>query len=139
DVFRKVGRGGARSRHGLVGPPARRAAARLLAAPKRQSREGGRVHVADRHGKRVGRVVRRRYRGAPEQALDHVLPLRSLDAAVTGALGAGVDAEDPHASEASISFSEMSKFDETFCTSSWSSSASISLTICWAGLPSSFT
>ena len=38
--------------------------------------------------------------------------------AVTGAVGAGVDAEDPHASEASISFSEMSKFDETFCTSS---------------------
>ena len=41
-----------------------------------------------------------------------------LDAAVTGALGAGVDAEDPHASEASISFSSMSKFDQTCCTSS---------------------
>src|SRR5262249_56733023 len=62
-----------------------------------------------------------------------------LDAAVAGAVGAGVDAEDPHASEASISFSEMSKFDETFCTSSWSSSSPISFTICCTGLPSSFT
>src|SRR5262249_17964315 len=53
-----------------------------------------------------------------------------LDAAVTGALGPGIDAEDDHASEASISFSEMSKFDEMFCTSSWSSRASISFTIC---------
>ena len=62
-----------------------------------------------------------------------------LDAAVTGALGTGVDAENLHASEASISFSSMSKFDQTCCTSSWSSSASISLTICCASLPSSFT
>ena len=62
-----------------------------------------------------------------------------FDAAVTGALGAGVDAEDSHASEASISFSEMSKLDHTCCTSSWSSSASINFTICCAGLPSSFT
>ena len=41
-----------------------------------------------------------------------------FDAAVAGAHGPGVDAEDFHASDASISFSEMSKFDETFCTSS---------------------
>ena len=41
-----------------------------------------------------------------------------LDAAVAGALGAGIDAEDPHASEASISFSSMSKFDQTCRTSS---------------------
>ena len=41
-----------------------------------------------------------------------------LDAAVAGALGAGIDAEDSHASEASISFSSMSKFDQTCCTSS---------------------
>ena len=34
-------------------------------------------------------------------------------AAVTGAVGTGVDAEDLHASEASISFSSMSKFDHT--------------------------
>src|SRR2546422_545919 len=53
-----------------------------------------------------------------------------LDAAVTGALGARVDAENFHASEASISFSSMSKFDQTWRTSSCSSSASISLTIC---------
>src|SRR5262245_8681056 len=62
-----------------------------------------------------------------------------FDAAVTGALGAGVDAEDSHASEASISFSEMSKLDHTCWTSSWSSSASINFTICCAGLPSSLT
>ena len=41
-----------------------------------------------------------------------------LDAAVTGALGAGIDAEHSHASDASISFSSMSKFDQTCCTSS---------------------
>src|SRR6266849_10836422 len=62
-----------------------------------------------------------------------------LDAAVTGALTAGVDAEHSHASEASISFSEMSKFDQTCCTSSWSSSASISFSIDCATLPSSLT
>src|SRR4029079_16993327 len=41
-----------------------------------------------------------------------------LDAAIAGALRAGVDAEDFHASEASISFSSMSKFAQTCCTSS---------------------
>ena len=41
-----------------------------------------------------------------------------LHAAVAGALGAGIDAEDSHASEASISFSSMSKFAQTCCTSS---------------------
>jgi hypothetical protein len=62
-----------------------------------------------------------------------------LDAAVAGALGAGIDPEDSHANDASISFSSMSAFDHTFLLSSCSSSASISFTICWAGLPSSFT
>ena len=42
----------------------------------------------------------------------------AVDAAVSGAVRAGVDAEDPHASEASISFSSMSKFDQTCLTSS---------------------
>src|SRR5439155_19418246 len=83
------------------------------------------------------RGERRRADGAARD--DPVARPVGLHAAVTGAIGAGVDAEDPHASEASISFSEMSKFDETFCTSSWSSSPSISLTICCAALPSSFT
>ena len=63
----------------------------------------------------------------------------ALHASVSGARRAGIDPEDFHASEASISFSSMSKFDHTCCTSSWSSSASISFTICWAVLPSSFT
>ena len=61
-----------------------------------------------------------------------------LDAAVAGALGTGIDAEDFHASDASISFSSMSKLDQTWRTSSCSSRASISLTICCACLPSSF-
>ena len=52
-----------------------------------------------------------------------------LDAAVAGALGAGIDAENSHAREASISFSSMSKLAHTFCTSSWSSRASISFII----------
>ena len=41
-----------------------------------------------------------------------------LDAAVAGALRAGIDAEHSHASEASMSFSETSKFDQMCCTSS---------------------
>ena len=45
-------------------------------------------------------------------------PTVGLHATVAGALGAGVDAKDPHASDASISFSSMSKFAHTFCTSS---------------------
>ena len=66
-----------------------------------------------------------------------VAPTVALDATVAGALGAGVDAEDSHASEASISFSSMSKFAHTRCTSSWSSSISISFSIVRASLPSS--
>ncbi len=60
-----------------------------------------------------------------------------LDAAVARALGAGIDPEDLHANDASISFSSMSAFVQTFFVSSCSSSASISLTICCAGRPSS--
>ena len=52
---------------------------------------------------------------APYQLMDAAV---AVDAAVSGAVGAGVDAEDPHASEASISFSSMSKFDQTCLTSS---------------------
>ena len=63
----------------------------------------------------------------------------ALHASVAGARRAGIDPKHPHASEASISFSSMSKFDHTCCTSSWSSRASINLTICCAVLPSSFT
>ena len=63
----------------------------------------------------------------------------SLHAAVTRTFGAGIDPEDFHANDASISFSSMSAFDHTFFVSSCSSTASISLTICCAGLPSSLT
>src|SRR6185503_9389929 len=80
---------------------------------------------------------RRRGDGAADD--DAMMGEIGFDAAVARALRAGVDAEDSHASEASISFSSMSKFDATFCTSSWSSSPSISLIICCAGLPSSLT
>ncbi len=77
-----------------------------------------------------------RNRSADDQA---VTAAQHFDAAVPGALGAGIDPEDLHANEASISFSSMSAFDQTFLLSSCSSSASISLIICWACLPSSFT
>src|SRR5687768_11174695 len=60
-----------------------------------------------------------------------------LHAAVTGALGARIDAENSHAREASISFSSTSKFAQTCWTSSWSSMASISFSICCASLPTS--
>ena len=60
-----------------------------------------------------------------------------LHATVAGALRAGIDAEDSHAREASISFSSMSAFVQTFLVSSCSSRTSISLSICCAALPSS--
>ena len=68
-----------------------------------------------------GELVGKRVRGAgANRAAEHeaVAPAVAVDAAVAGAIGAGVDAEHPHASEASISFSSMSKFDHTCCTSS---------------------
>src|SRR5665647_620052 len=49
-----------------------------------------------------------------------------LHASVAGTFGAGVDPEHLHKSEASISFSSMSKFDHACWTSSWSSRTSIS-------------
>ena len=50
---------------------------------------------------------------------DQVMPASiRLHAAVTGAFGARIDAEDSHAREASISFSSMSKFAQTCWTSS---------------------
>ena len=58
--------------------------------------------------------------GAGERAADDemVTAAVGLDAAVPGALGAGIDPEDLHANEASISFSSMSAFDQTFLLSS---------------------
>src|SRR5262245_5689408 len=61
-----------------------------------------------------------------------------LHATVAGALGAGIDADDSHAREASISFSSISKLAQTCWTSSWSSSASISFSMTEASLPVSF-
>ena len=78
----------------------------------------------------------RRNRSADDEVVAAAL---YVDAAVPGALGAGIDPENLHANEASISFSSMSALDQTFFVSSCSSSASISLTICCACLPSSFT
>src|SRR5262245_49047310 len=62
-----------------------------------------------------------------------------LDASIARTSRAGVDPEDPHAREASISFSSMSKFAQTCCTSSCSSSASISFSMTCASLPCSLT
>ena len=58
--------------------------------------------------------------GAAQGAADDqaVTAAVRLDAAVTGALGAGIDPEDLHANEASISFSSMSALDQTFFVSS---------------------
>ena len=86
-------------------------------------------------------VGKRRTGGSRKRAANHevVAAAVGLDAAVAGAIGAGIDPEDLHANEASISFSSMSAFDHTFLLSSFSSSASISRIICCAGLPSSLT
>ena len=80
-------------------------------------------------------------RGRGQRATGHeTMPgAVGFHASVTGPDGSGIDPEDPHANEASISFSSMSAFDQTFLVSSWSSAASISLTICCAVLPSSLT
>jgi hypothetical protein len=56
-------------------------------------------------------VARRRRDGATGQ--EHVPASIRLDATIAGALGAGIDAENSHAREASISFSSMSKFAQT--------------------------
>src|SRR5262249_38289257 len=78
--------------------------------------------------------------GADRPAGHETMPAAvGLHAPVAGAPGARIDAEDSHAREASISFSSMSKLAQTCWTSSWSSSASISLNICCASLPCSFT
>src|SRR5690242_17541294 len=71
-----------------------------------------------------------RLSGNSNRAAQHQLMPRAvgIDAAVPRTFGPGVDAEDPHASDASISFSSISKFDQTCRTSSCSSSASMSLT-----------
>ena len=62
---------------------------------------------------------RRVRRSADRAAGDHAVPRPvGFHAAVAGALGTRVDPENLHASEASISFSEMSKFDHTCWTSS---------------------
>ena len=62
-----------------------------------------------------GRATRRRKRAAHD---DPVSAAVRLDAAVSGALGTGVNPEDSHASEASISFASISKLDQTCRTSS---------------------
>ena len=57
--------------------------------------------------------------GGKRAADDHsVAAARRFDAAVAGALRAGIDPENLHANEASISFSSMSAFDHTFLVSS---------------------
>ena len=126
-----------------------------LAELERTAHVAGVKYVLDRdavgpmlHDERLQPVVNRvqlvrecRARRTRERATDHeyVAAADPLDAAVAGAARAWIDPEDPHANEASISFSSMSAFDQTFLESSWSSRMSISLTICCAGFPSSFT
>ena len=64
---------------------------------------------------RKGRARRARERPADDERIAAADP---LDAAVAGAARAWIDPEDPHANEASISFSSMSAFDHTFLESS---------------------
>ena len=66
---------------------------------------------------RSGKVARAGAASAP-QIDETVAAAGPLDAAVSRALGAGIDPEDLHANEASISFSSMSAFDHTFLVSS---------------------
>ncbi len=86
--------------------------------------------------KAVGKTGRAGHRQRPAGD-EPVTRAVGVHAPIPGADGPGIDAEHPHASEASISFSSMSTFDQTFLVSSYSSSASISFSICCAGFPSS--
>src|SRR3984957_18816211 len=126
-----------------------------VSKPERALDVGGKKQILDRHAVRLepaeqygetpvngeqplGEGCRRRT-GNGAALNQSMMEAVGIDATVTGALRARIDPEHLHASEASISFSEMSKFDQTCCTSSWSSSASISRSICCATLPSSLT
>src|SRR3954466_2943029 len=95
----------------------------------------GQFPVDVREAAREGIARQRDDRATGDEAM---APAVGLHATVAGALGAGVDAKDSHAS-ASISFSSMSKLAHTCCTSSWSSTASYSFSICFASLPVSLT
>ena len=99
------------------------------------AREQAREAVMDRM-ETIGqaRTGRRRDHAAGHQAVPAAV---GVHAAVPGPDRAGIDPEDSHAREASISFSSTSKFDQTLRVSSCSSKASISFNICWACLPSS--
>ena len=80
--------------------------------PGEQRRQAG-VNRFSLSGK--GARGRERERPADHQPVAAAL---AFDAAVAGAGGAGIDPEDLHANEASISFSSMSAFDHTFLVSS---------------------
>src|SRR5215467_10130237 len=77
----------------------------------------------------------RRNHAGRQQAVFHSI---AFDHTVTGACRTAIDAEHAHVqASASNSFSSISKLEYTFCTSSCSSSASLSLNILPAFLPSS--
>jgi hypothetical protein len=78
-----------------------------------EKRRQAAVNLVQFVGERRGR---RRGNGATE----HNRETRTVgfDAAVAGARRPRIDPEHSHASDASISFAEMSKFDQTCCTSS---------------------
>src|SRR4029453_7397513 len=89
----------------------------------------GEAGVDDR--KPLGECGVRRSGKGPED--DEAVPAAvAVDAAISGALGPGIDPENFHANEASISFSSISAFVQTFFVSSWSSRISISFSICCA-------
>jgi hypothetical protein len=82
-----------------------------LAAPD----DAGELAIDDREAIREGAGVARANGAAEHQPMPATV---GIDAAIAGPLGAGVDTEHSHASEASISFSSISKFDQTCWTSS---------------------
>src|SRR5262249_47746254 len=110
------------------------------------------------HGERVGRVAREelahavvnlpqprgewiaraRADGAAFDKGDEPRPVSLYDT-IPGGRGAGIDAENDHPSTFAISATSMSKFAQTFCTSSSSSIVSSSLSNESASLPATCT
>ncbi len=80
------------------------------------AREQRRQPLVD--GVQLVRKCRARRAGERPADDERIAAADPLDAAVAGAARAWIDPEDPHANEASISFSSMSAFDQTFLESS---------------------
>ena len=131
----RTGRGRPRPGRAPSSPPC------LPARTRRQS--ASRPVISGRHG-----WCTRNGREPMDQSIPPVAAIAAASATAHAPAAARIDprihsryvrsrdrSRDSHESDASISFSSMSTFVHTCCTSSWSWSKSSSFSIDWAGLP----